>query len=447
MPNLTKAQVLKKAKEDGVALVDLQFTDYSGAVKSITIPVSQLADALESGKWFDGSSIEGFARIHESDMFLVPDPATYAVVPWRMDDGATARMICDVYRADGTPFDGDPRYILKSVLKEVDKLGFVCNTGPELEFFMFPKDDDGNPVMQSQGNGYYFTHAMDESYDIRKEIVESLEAFGIEVEASHYEVAEKQHEIDFKYADALTTADNALTLKYTVKNIANLYRYHATFMPKPMFGMNGSGMHTHFSLASKTTGKNAFYDAKDPYNMSKVAYHFMAGVMKYIREISAITSPTVNSYKRLTPGYEAPCYVCWARRNRSALIRVPAIRPSATQAARIEVRCPDPSNNPYLAFAALIQAGLQGIKDKLEPKAAVEEDVFGFDDAKLEKYYIDQLPSSLKEATDLMAKSKLLKGLLGEAVFERYLASKREEWDAFRLAVTDWEKERYLLDV
>lgn len=447
MPDLTKAQVLKKAKEDGVALVDLQFTDYSGAIKSITIPVSQLPDALKSGKWFDGSSIEGFARIHESDMFLVPDPSTYAVVPWRVSDGATARLICDVYKADGSPFEGDPRFILKSVLKEVEKLGFVCHTGPELEFFMFPKDDEGNPILKSKGNGYYFTHAMDESYDIRKEIVDSLEAFGIEVEASHYEVAEKQHEIDFKYADALITADNAITLKYTVKNVANLYRYHATFMPKPLFGMNGSGMHTHFSFADLKTGKNAFYDPKDAYNMSKVAYRFIAGIMKYIREISAITSPTVNSYKRLTPGYEAPCYVCWARRNRSALIRVPAIRPTATQAARVEVRCPDPSNNPYLAFAALIKAGLQGVKEKLDPRSAVEEDVFGFDDAKLKKYYIEQLPSSLKEAVEVMKKGKIAKEIMGEHVFERYLSSKEKEWDAFRLAVTDWEQDRYLLEV
>ncbi len=447
MPKLTKEQIVKMVDEEDVALVDLQFTDYLGALKSISIPAAKFKDTIYNGCWFDGSSVEGFARIHESDMFLVPDPDTFAIVPWRANDGAVARVICDVHRADMTPFEGDPRQILKKVIAEAAEMGYICHTGPELEFFMFPKDEDGNIEFESKGNGYYFTHAMDESYDIRKEIVESLEQFGIEVEASHYEVAEKQHEIDFKYADALTTADNALTLKYTVKNIANLYRYHATFMPKPQFGMNGSGMHTHFSMADIKTGKNLFYDPKDSYNLSKLAYQFMAGVLKYIAEISAITSPTVNSYKRLTPGYEAPCYICWARKNRSALIRVPGVKPEAIAATRIEVRCPDPSNNPYLAIAALLKAGLTGIKDKLEIRTPVEENLFHFDDAKLKKYYINQLPASLIEALALFKKSKLMREVLGDYTFDRYVATKEAEWDSFRLAVTDWELKRYFEEV
>lgn len=447
MPKLTKEEVLKMAEEQEVELVDLQFTDYLGVLKSVTIPVRKLQDTLENGCWFDGSSVEGFARICESDMFLVPDPATYALVPWRNIDGATARLICDVYRADGEPFEGDPRYILKQVLKEAAEMGYICNTGPEYEFFMFPKDEDGTILFESKGNGYYFTLAMDESYDIRKDIVAALQNFGMEVEASHYEVGEKQHEIDFKYADALTTADNAISLKYTVKNIANLYRYHATFMPKPKYGMNGSGMHTHFSLADKATGKNLFYDAKDDYNLSKIAYQFIAGMLKYVKEITGIISPTVNSYKRLTPGFEAPCYICWARKNRSALIRVPAVRSGAKEATRIELRCPDPSNNPYLAFSAMLKAGLQGIKEGLEPPKAVEEDVFEFDDNELKQYYIDFLPADLKKAINAMLDSKLVKELLGDYTFERYIATKKEEWDSFRLAVTDWELDRYLEDI
>lgn len=447
MPKLTNAQVLKKVKADEVSLVDLQFTDYLGALKSVTIPVHKLSDSLENGCWFDGSSVEGFARIQEADMFLMPDPDTYAVIPWRANDGATARLICDVYKADGTPFEGDPRYILKKTLAEADKLGYTFNTGPELEFFMFPRDEDGDIVFESRGNGYYFTHAMDESYEIRKEIVESLEQFGVEVEASHYEVADKQHEIDFKYADALSTADRAITFKYVVKNVANLYRYHATFMPKPMFGMNGSGMHTHMSLADKKTGKNLFYDKKDLYHLSPLAYHFIGGLTSHVREISAIIAPTINSYKRLTPGYEAPCYICWAQQNRSALVRVPAVRPQATGATRVELRCPDPSANPYLAFAAMLKAGMQGIKDKAKAGKAVEEDVFEYSEADLAKHKIDQMPASLSEALREMEKSKLVKELFGPQIFERYMATKKAEWDKFRLAVTDWEIERYLEDL
>jgi glutamine synthetase len=447
MAKLTKEAVMKRVKADDVALVDLEFTDYLGAIKSVTIPAHKLEDTLAHGCWFDGSSIEGFARIQEADMFLMPDPATYAVIPWRSGEGATARLICDVYKPDGKPFVGDPRYILKKVMAEADKMGFTFNTGPELEFFMFPRTEDGDIEFESKGNGYYFSLAMDESYEIRREIVAALETFGVTVEASHYEVGEKQHEIDFKYADAVTSADSAITLKQVVKNVANLYRYHATFMPKPMFGMNGSGMHTHMSLADKATGKNKFYDKKDPYGLSETAYYFMGGLLKHVREISALIAPTVNSYKRLTPGYEAPCYVCWARQNRSALIRVPAVRAGAEAATRVELRCPDPSANPYLAFAAMLKAGLQGIKDKTKVMKPVEEDVFEYAAADLKKHSIGQMPASLKEAIDEMEKSTLVRDLLGDYTYERYLATKKAEWDNFRLAVTDWEVERYLEDV
>lgn len=447
MPKLSKEDVLKKVAEADVELVDLQFTDYLGALKSVTIPVHKLKDSLTHGTWFDGSSIDGFARIQEADMFLVPDCDTFSIVPWRAHDGATARIICDVMKADGTPFKGDPRYILKQAIAEADKLGYTVNLGPELEFFMFPRDEEEGVVFESKGNGYYFTDAYDDSYEIRKEIVSALGGFGVEVETSHYEVGEKQHEIDFKYADALTTADNAITFKYTVKNIAHLYRYHATFMPKPLFGMNGSGMHVHVSLADKATGKNLFYDATDPYSLSKLAYQFIGGMLTNVRDIIGLLAPTVNSYKRLTPGYEAPCYICWARQNRSALIRVPAVRPEATQATRVELRCPDPSGNPYLAFAAMIYAGLDGVAKNTNPGKPVEEDLFEFDAAKLQEYTINQLPDSLRQAIDLLEASPLAKKILGGHSFERYIATKRAEWDSFRLAVTDWEIERYLEDI
>jgi len=447
MAKLTKEMVLKKAKADGVELIDLQFTDYLGAIKSCSVPISKLEDVLDNGKWFDGSSVEGFARIAESDMYLMPDPGTYAVIPWLSSGGVTARMICDVYTSEGEPFEGDPRNILKRVAAEAARMGFVCNAGPEYEFYMFPKDEDGNAILESKGNGYYWTNPMDESYEISKEIVSTLHTFGIEVEASHNEVADRQHEIEFRYADALTCADNALTLKYVVKNVANLYRYHATFMPKPIEGQAGSGMHTHFSLADKKTGKNLFYDAKDKYHLSKTAYQFMAGLMKHIDEIVAITNPVVNSYKRLTPGYEAPVYNCWARKNRTALIRVPAIRGGAAYATRFELRCPDPSNNPYLAFAAMIKAGLQGIKEKLVPPQPVEEDVYKYDDAKLKKYYINAIPGSLHSALMKFDKSKLMKDMLGDHTHERYMEMKLAEWRSYRLSVTEWELDRYLLDV
>lgn len=439
-------KVLELAKEKDVKFVNLQFTDFLGTIKSVTIPVQHLPESLERGTWFDGSSIEGFARICESDMFLKPDPNTFAIVPWRPKEKAVARMFCDVYTPDGKPFEGDPRYVLKKMLEDAKKEGSIYNTGPELEFFLFKPD--GEPTVTKpvpQDVGAYFDYSpMDLAADVRRDIVLAVEQMGLNVEMSHHEVAPGQHEIDFKYADALATADNAITLKNAVKAIAQQHGLFASFMPKPIFGENGSGMHVHQSLFSVKTGKSAFFDANDEYNLSPVAKSFIAGQLNYIREISAITAPTVNSYKRLVPGYEAPVYICWGRRNRSALIRVPAYSKGREQSMRAELRCPDPSSNPYLAFAVMLGAGLAGIREKLALSAPVEEDVYEFDDAKLAKFYIRTLPASLSEAISEMEKGTIARKVLGEATFARYLATKKQEWDEYRIHVTDWERDRYL---
>lgn len=437
-------QVLKKAKKDGVTFVDLLFSDFLGNPKSVTIPIAQLEKATTKGVWFDGSSVEGFARIHESDMYLVADPSTYALAPFRNEgNGNIARLICDVYTPEHQPFEGDPRYILKKVLLEAQKMGYVYKVGPELEFFLFPKDKEGKINSISKGNGFYFSLILDESYRIKKEIMEVLQVMGILAESSTHEVADNQHEIDFVYNDALRVADNAITLKLVVKAIAAKHGFHATFMPKPIVGINGSGMHTHQSLWNKDA--NTFYDKKDRYHLSKVAYQFLAGQLRFIKEIIAIVAPTVNSYKRLTPGYEAPVYICWARRNRSALIRIPeSSKGVEKESARLELRCPDPSCNPYLAFAVMLKSGLKGIRKNLKPPAPVEEDVYEFNDTKLAKFYIEKLPGSLEEALNLMEKGTIAKDVFGEYTFNRYLETKRIEWDKFRIWVTDWELARYL---
>lgn len=399
---------------------------------------------MSQGIWFDGSSVEGFARIHESDMYLVPDPATYAILPFRSEEnGNVARLICDVYTPKHEPFEGDPRFILKRISKKAAQMGHSYKVGPEIEFFLFPKGENGEIIRVSRGNGYYFSLIMDESYKIKKEVMEVLEKMGIVVETSTHEVADNQHEIDFRFDEALKVADSAITLKLTVKALAAKYGFYATFMPKPIFSINGSGMHTHQSLWKN--GKNAFYDKNDKYRLSKTAYQFLAGQLAHICEICAIVAPTVNSYKRLTPGYEAPVYVCWARKNRSALIRIPECSKGVEeQQTRLELRCPDPSANPYLAFAVMLAAGLAGIERKLTPPAPVEEDVYEFDDAKLSKFYIKKLPGSLDEALRLMEKGKLTKEVLGEYTLKRYFETKWQEWDKFRTWVTDWEVNRYL---
>ena len=445
MPKDAIREVLDKVKKDRVSFVDLQFTDFLGNIKSSTIPSYNLSDALERGIWIDGSSIEGYARIHESDMYLMPDPVTYSLMPWRnsVESGRVARLICDVYKPNHEPFDGDPRQILKKVLAEAKALGYEYYTGPECEFFLFPKDATGKIMHQSKGNGFYFDLIMDETYLIKREIMEAIGQMGIITETSTHEVADNQHEIDIRYDKAMRTADNTITLKMATKFIAFKHNFHATFMPKPFFGINGSGMHTHQSLWKG--GRNAFYDKSDKYGLSKIAYQYLAGQLKHVREITGIFAPTVNSYKRLTPGYEAPVYACWARINRSALIRVPKVsKGTEEKATRLEIRSPDPASNPYLTFAVLLKAGLEGIKKAMKAPEPVEENLFEFDDARLIKHYIAKLPASLKEAIDEIEKGRIVRDCFGEYTWGRYLEAKKDEWDKFRISVTDWEVDKYL---
>jgi glutamine synthetase len=437
-------EIISRAKADNVKYITLQFTDIYGLSKSLTIGINHLKNSLMSGTWFDGSSISGFARIHESDMFLKPDPNTYAIIPWlKSNNGNTARFICDVHKPDGEPFEGDPRFILRKAMAEAEATGYEFKTGPELEFFMFKKDNGKiSPLPHDKGG--YFDLSMDEAYEVRRDMVEALEEFGINVEASHHEVAEGSHEIDFKYGNALTTADNATTFKFTVKAIAQKHNLHVTFMPKPISKINGSGMHVHQSLFDINTGKNIFYDETDPYNLSQTARYFIGGQLLHSMEMSAILSPLVNSYKRLVPGYEAATYICWAHTNRSALIRIPRIFKGKEQAARVEYRAPDPCSNTYLAFAVLLKAGLDGIKNKIEPPEAVEEDVYHFDGKKLLERGISVLPHSLWQAVKELKKSTLMQQALGTHTFQKYIEAKTAEWDDFRIHVTDWEQDRYL---
>ena len=451
MPDKEKiAEVLAAAKKDRVGFIDLQFTDFFGRIKSSTIPVYKLEDALKNGIWFDGSSIEGFARIHESDMLLKPDPETYALLPWRNDaeKNRVARLICDVYKPNHEPFEGDPRFILKKVIKEAKNLGFDYFVAPECEFFLFPKDADKNILRRSKGVGHYYDLIMDDTYAIKREIIETLDKIGIRTETMTHEVADNQHEIDFHYDQALKTADNTVTLKMATKFIAGKHDYHATYMPKPLTGISGNGMHIHQSLWQTPGNLNAFYKKEDKYGLSATAYQFLAGQLKFAREIIGILAPTVNSYKRLTPGYEAPVNICWARINRSALIRIPQVpKEKCEQATRLEIRCADPSGNPYLSFAVLLKAGLAGIKRKLTPPEPVEENLYKFDDQKLAERYITNLPANLEEALREMKSGIIVKETFGEEILKRYLEIKREEWDSFRTAVTDWEVDHYLTTV
>ena len=439
-----KQAVLEQAEREHVRFVNLQFTDVVGLVKSVTIPVHQLEDCIEHGKWFDGSSIEGFARIAESDMYLDPDLSTFSVIPWERGPDTTAKVICDVFTPEGEPFPGDPRHVLRRALREVEALGLRFNTGPELEFFLLQLNPDGGVSLEPQDEGGYFDLSTDLASQVRKEMVNALEAQGITVETSHHEVATGQHEIDFQYDDALKTADNAVTFRYTLKAVARKFGLHATFMPKPLYGVNGSGMHTHMSLAELNTGKNLFADANDEYGLSDQAKRFAAGVLAHARGMSAILAPLVNSYKRLVPGYEAPVYVSWARVNRSALIRVPKISAGKPQSARIELRCPDPSCNPYLAFAVMLRAGLDGIQRNLPVPAPVEENLYEFDASMLARHNVQTLPGSLREALDELERDELVRDTLGPHVFERFMEAKRQEWEDYRLRVTPWEVDRYL---
>ncbi|MFH2101461.1 MAG: glutamine synthetase family protein [Candidatus Micrarchaeota archaeon] len=439
---MEKEEIFERIEKDKVRFVSLQFTDIFGIVKSITIPAKHLGDSLTHGTWFDGSSVEGFARIHESDMYLKPDQDTYALLPWHnSNDGNTARFICDVHKPDGAPFGGDPRAILKKAMAEAKAMGFEYNVGPELEFFLFRREN-GKLLPLPHDNGNYFDLTTDQAYEIRRDMSTALEQFGINVEASHHEVALGQHEIDFRYADALSTADSGTTMRFVLKAVAQQHGLHATFMPKPITGINGSGMHVHQSLFKD--GKNVFYDGSDRYRLSKTAYSFIAGQLAHAKGMSAILSPTVNSYKRLVPGYEAPAYISWAGVNRSALIRIPRYSEGRTSSTRCELRCPDPSCNLYLAFAVMLKTGLEGIKSGLEPPEPVEEDLYHFDDRKLKERKIDMLPYSLWQALCALREDKVVQEALGTHTYERYLAAKTKEWDSYRLQVTPWEIENYL---
>ncbi|MCJ7736738.1 MAG: type I glutamate--ammonia ligase [Anaerolineae bacterium] len=440
---MTATEVLRVAKEKNVQFIHLQFTDVVGIVKGITIPQNQLETALDTGVWFDGSSIQGFARIAESDMYLMPDPATYQIIPWESNSvGETARLICDVYTPGGEPFLGDPRGVLKRAIANAADKGFIYQTGPELEFFLFHYDGEGRPILKPHDQGGYFDYSTDLAIPVRKEMVAALQALGITVEASHHEVAAGQHEIDFKYADALTAADNAITFKYVLKAIANRHGLYATWMPKPIAGINGSGMHVHQSLVDIETGRNVFADPSDEFGLSTTARQYIAGQLHHARSMCAVLAPLVNSYKRLVPGYEAPVYVSWARVNRSALIRVPQI--SVVEATRLELRCPDPSCNPYLAFAAMLEAGFDGIEQGMVPPDALEENLYDLDEARRRARHVEMLPGSLKEALDCLAEDKVVQDALGPHVYERFVSAKTQEWNDYRLQVTEWEVERYL---
>ncbi|MDP9350475.1 MAG: type I glutamate--ammonia ligase [Chloroflexota bacterium] len=429
-------------ERENIRFINLQFTDIIGMVKSVTIPVSQFEECVEHGKWFDGSSIEGFARIAESDMQLFPDLETFRVIPWERGNNAGARIICHVTEPGGNTFPGDPRAALTRVVEEARQLGYEYMTGPELEFFLFKLSELENIEVLPHDKGGYFDLSTDEAYDVRKDMVNALDDFGIEVETSHHEVAMGQHEIDFKYSTAVGTADAAVTLRYTLKAVAERHGLHCTFMPKPIFGINGSGMHVHQSLFQGS--ENAFVDQSDSYGLSKLAKHFIAGQLKHAPAMISILAPTVNSYKRLVPGYEAPVYLSWARVNRSALIRVPRVASGQIKATRIELRCPDPSANPYLAFAVMLKAGLDGIKNELEAPESVEENLYLFDETMLAKHGVRTLPGSLGEAITELKRDELIQEALGEHIYERFVEAKQMEWDEYRKYVSKWEIERYL---
>ncbi|HET7578081.1 MAG TPA: type I glutamate--ammonia ligase [Bacillales bacterium] len=438
----SKKDILKIADEQDVRFIRLQFTDMLGIIKNVEIPVDQLEKALDNEMTFDGSSIEGFVRIEESDMKLHPDYDTWVVFPWTAGKGKVARLICDIYNPDGTPFEGDPRGILKRALKNMEEIGFTdFNIGPEPEFFLFKMDERGEPSLELNDKGGYFDLApTDLGENCRRDIVLELEEMGFEIEASHHEVAPGQHEIDFEYSDAVTTCDNIQTFKLVVKTIARQHGLHATFMPKPLFGVNGSGMHANMSLFSGKK-ENAFYSENNELELSETAMQFVAGIIKHAQNFTAITNPLVNSYKRLVPGYEAPSYIAWSLRNRSPLIRVPASRGLST---RIEVRSVDPSANPYLAMTVLLASGLDGIQNKLTPPKPVDRNIYVMDEEELEKEGIRQLPATLKEALSKLKQDQVLLEALGSHAAEHFIEAKEIEWDMFRTQVHPWEREQYL---
>ncbi|MPM38254.1 Glutamine synthetase [bioreactor metagenome] len=441
MGKYSKEDIVRIVNEQDIKFIRLQFTDIFGQLKNVAITASQIEKAVNNQIMMDGSSIEGFVRIQESDQYLYPDLDSFTVFPWRPQFGKVARLICDVHNPDGTPFVGDPRNVLKRVVKKAADLGYTLNVGPELEFFLFQTDEVGKPTTQTNDEaGYFDLGPLDHGEGTRREICLALEEMGFEIEASHHEVAAGQHEIDFKYAEAMKTADNIMTFKLAVKTLAQKNGLHATFMPKPIFGINGSGMHTNMSLFKD--GKNAFYDENDPLQLSQTAYSFIAGLLEHVKGFAAITNPLVNSYKRLVPGYEAPCYKAWSAKNRSALIRIPAARGSAT---RVELRSPDPSCNPYLSLAVCLAAGLDGVEKGMKPPAEVNANIFAMDCETRAANGIESLPGSLEEALEELKKNAFIKETLGEHVFENYIAGKEEEWDEYRTRVSNWEREKYIV--
>lgn len=442
MGKYRKEDIFRIVEEEDVEFIRLQFADMFGMIKNVAITSGQLAKALDNRCMFDGSAIEGFVRVEESDMYLYPDLDTFEIYPWRPQQGKVARLICDVYCPDGTPFEGDPRYVLKRVLKEAEDMGYYFNVGPECEFFLFHTDEEGRPTTSTHETaGYFDVGPIDLAENVRRDIVLNLEGMGFEIESSHHEIAPAQHEVDFQYEKGLKAADNILTFKMAVKTIAKRHGLHATFMPKPKAGVNGSGMHINMSLED-VKGKNLFEDPSDQMGLSKLAYQFMAGILTHIKSMTILTNPLVNSYKRLIPGYDAPVYIAWSlAANRGQLLRIPSTRGSST---RIELRSPDSAMNPYLALAACLAAGLDGIKKQMEPPKAIRQNVFTMSEEELKKEGICHLPETLGEAIEEFENDDFLKAVLGRHVYTKYLEAKKEEWNEFRYQVTDWELGEYL---
>lgn len=441
MGNYTKEDIIRIVREEDIQFIRMQFTDIFGQMKNVAITASQVEKAVNNEVMLDGSSIEGFVRIQESDQYLWPDLNTFMVLPWRPQYGRVARLICEVHNPDGTPFVGDPRYVLKQELKRASELGLVFNVGPECEFFLFQTDDDGKPTTKTSDEASYFDLGpLDHGEGTRREICMTLEEMGFEIEASHHEVAAGQHEIDFKYAEALAAADNIMTFKLAVKTIAQKNGLHATFMPKPVYGVNGSGMHINMSLFKD--GTNVFYDGSDPRKLSALAYNFIAGLLAHARGFCAVTNPLVNSYKRLLPGYEAPCYLAWSASNRSALIRIPVSR---SQGTRVELRSPDPSCNPYLALAVCLAAGLDGIERGLTPPAEIAENIFAMDSAALSAHGLEQMPTTLEHAINAMNADRVITDALGKHITTQYTIGKLGEWESYRTQVSQWELKKYLV--
>ena len=443
MSNYTKQDIFRMVEEEDVEFIRLQFTDMCGTLKNVANTSSQLEKALNNECMFDGSSIEGFVRIEESDMYLYPDLDTFCIFPWRPQQGKVARIICDIYTLDQVPFEGDPRYILKKAIADAESMGYRFDVGPECEFFLFDQNEDGQPTTNTtERAGYFDLGPVDLGENARRDMVLTLEDMGYEIEASHHEVAAAQHEIDFKYDEALKAADNIMTFKLAVKTIAKRHGLFASFMPKPKYGINGSGMHVNMSLCKD--GKNIFADPDGELGLSKEAYWFIGGLMKHVKGMSAITNPLVNSYKRLVPGYEAPIHIAWSVTNRSPLIRIPANRGTGT---RVELRSPDPAANPYLVLATCLEAGLDGIRNQIMPPPAVTENVFEMRMSQKEKLGIDSLPGNLQEALDELEKDDFIKEVLGKHITENYLEAKRAEWDDYCEQVTNWEIEKYLYKI